>query len=65
MFWHYAKCTLALMILAVATKDLQGQLWAEATKTEALLGNLLPKTHSTVPQDEQFKLLAIFQKELQ
>ncbi|KAI2503386.1 GAG-pre-integrase domain [Fragilaria crotonensis] len=35
-------------------KEMQAKLWAEATKTAALLGNVLPNTRSTVPPDELF-----------
>ena len=45
---------LAMLIAVGWTKELQAKLWAEATKTAALLGNMLPNTRSTVPSDEQF-----------
>ena len=35
-----SKSTLAMMIPADETKDMQGKVWAEATKTASLLGNL-------------------------
>jgi gag-polypeptide of LTR copia-type/Zinc knuckle len=54
MFARDARRALAMMIAAAWTKELQGKLWAEATKTAALLGNILPNTRSTVPPDEQF-----------
>ena len=37
-FLHYAKHVLAMMMYAGWTKDMQGKLMAEATKTAALLG---------------------------
>ena len=45
---------MAMMISAGWTKEVKGKLWAKATKTAALLGNLLPNKHSAVPPDEQF-----------
>ena len=54
MFSRDAKRALAMMISAAWTKELQAKLWAEATKTAALLGNVLPNTRSTVPPDELF-----------
>ena len=54
MFSRDAKRALAMMISAAWTKEMQAKLWAEATKTAALLGNVLPNTRSTVPPDEQF-----------
>ena len=54
MFSRDAKRALAMMISAAWTKEMQAKLWAEATKTAALLGNVLPNTRSAVPPDEQF-----------
>jgi hypothetical protein len=49
-----AKRALAMMISAAWTKEMRAKLWAEATTTAALLGNVLPNTRSTVPPDKQF-----------
>ena len=49
-----ARLALAMMIAAGWTKELQAKLWAEATKTAALLGNMLPNTRSTMPPNEQY-----------
>jgi hypothetical protein len=54
MFSRDAKRALAMMIPGAWTKEMQAKLWAKATKTAALLGNVLPNTHSTVPPNEQF-----------
>jgi len=54
MFSHDAKRALATMISAAWTKEMQAKLWAEATKTAAILGNSLPNTRSAVPPDELF-----------
>ncbi|KAI2505223.1 PIF1-like helicase [Fragilaria crotonensis] len=54
MFARDANRALAMMLSAGWTKFLQGKLWAEATKTAAVLGNTLPNTRSTVPPDELF-----------
>ena len=42
MFSCDAKHALAMMISAARTKEMQAKLWAEATKTSAILGNSLP-----------------------
>jgi hypothetical protein len=54
MFLRDAKRALAMMISAARTKEMQSKLWAEVTKSVALLGNVLPNTHRTVPPDKQF-----------
>ena len=54
MFSRDAKRALAMMISAAWTKEMQAKLWAEATKTAAILGNSLPNTRSAVPPDELF-----------
>jgi hypothetical protein len=55
MFSTDAKRALAMMISAArTTKEMRAKLWAEATKTAALLGNVLPNTRRTVPPDKQF-----------
>jgi hypothetical protein len=54
MFARNANRALAMMLSAGWTEFLQGKLWAEATKTAAILGNTLPNTRSTVPPDELF-----------
>jgi hypothetical protein len=54
MFARDANRALAMMLSAGLTKFLQGKLWAEATKTAAVLGNTLPNSRTTVPPDELF-----------
>ena len=54
MFARDARHALAMMIDAGWIKELHAKLWAEATKTAALLGNMLPNMRSTVPLDDQF-----------
>jgi Reverse transcriptase (RNA-dependent DNA polymerase)/Zinc knuckle len=54
MFARDSKRALAMMIHAGWTKEMQGLLWAEATKTAAVLGNNLPNTRNHVPPDELF-----------
>ena len=54
MFARDANRALAMMLSAGWTKFLQGKLWAEATKTAAILGNTLPNTRNQVPPDELF-----------
>jgi hypothetical protein len=54
MFSRDAKRALAMMISAAWTKEMQAKLWAEATKTAAILGSSLPNTRSAVPPDELF-----------
>ena len=47
--WFYS-----MMALAGWTKEMQGKLCAETTKTVVVLGNLLKNTHAAEPLEEQF-----------